>query len=74
MMLIDHAIQTEFIGQNVLIKIRVIEIGTLLRVENRAREIYPHGGKLIVRREIGPGELGKVIKFHIFLSLTQKIL
>ena len=62
--LVDHAVQAELVGQQVLVEIHVVEIGPDLRVVVPARQAEPHRGEGIVGRQMRPGKFGEVVEFH----------
>ena len=62
MMLVDHAVEADLVGQHILVEIHVVEPGTDLRVVDPVRQIDPHRGELIVGRQMRPWKFfGRVV-------------
>jgi hypothetical protein len=64
MVLVEHVVEAELVGDDVLVEISVVEIGADLRVEVLARQAHPDRAQRLERRQMRVRHLGKVPDVH----------
>ena len=70
--LVDHDVQAEFVGQNMLVEIHVVKIGADLGVVHAARQVDAHRGVFVLRRKMRPRKFGEVVGFHLSVFLFRR--
>jgi hypothetical protein len=63
-MLVEHDVQPELVGDQMLVKITVVEVGADLGILELARDRHPHGFKIVPLRNVRIGHLGEVPGLH----------
>src|SRR6476660_3189669 len=64
MMLVDHVMETEIVGDHVLVEIPVVEVGADLRIVVPTRQRHPHRAQRIEGRQMRIRHLGKMPNVH----------
>ena len=63
-MLVDHMMEAEIIGDHVFVEISVVEVGPDLRIVMPARQRHPHRAQRVDGRQMRVGHLGKMPNVH----------